>query len=96
MSLGVDIRHVARLARTVQAVGELHVDAQQLAEVRVEVLPVALRISTRATVAGPDVEHAVGPELDHPTVMVRVGLPESQDDLLPGRVASAILIGADP
>src|SRR5712691_8683518 len=57
-----------------------HVDSQELREERVAVLPVALRVPARASVAHPDVEISVRPERELPAVVIFERLPDLEDD----------------
>ena len=57
------------------------VDPEDLAQQRTEALGAVAGIAGAAAVAHPDVEIAVGPEREHPAVVVRVGLRDAKDDL---------------
>src|SRR5207244_10891018 len=50
--------------------GAVHVDPQDLAEQRLEVLSVALRIALAAAIAQADVEKTVGPESELAAIVV--------------------------
>ena len=50
------------------------IHAQDLAQQRVRVLPVPLRVATGAAVPHADVEQPVGPKIDPAAIMVAVGL----------------------
>src|SRR4029079_16858487 len=49
----------------------IHVDAEKFPEHLAEILCAVLRIAGRAAVAHCDVEHAIGPEADLATVVIR-------------------------
>src|SRR5690606_7753206 len=70
-----------------------YVDAQQLAEERVEVLAVTFGVATAAAVAESDVQVAVGTEGQLPTVVVRVRLLLCEQDRLAAAIG-AVGVGA--
>src|SRR4029079_3349355 len=69
------------------------VDTQDLAEMGVEALAVALRVATGPAVAGRDVEHPVRPEHDRAAVVVGEWLGDVQQDDLGVGIAE-VRIGA--
>src|SRR5207244_11133623 len=73
----------------------VHVDPKQFPEQYRRVLRAVSRIALRASIAEACVEEAVGAEDDVAAVVVRVGLLESQDHLLAGRVESRAAVLAD-
>src|SRR5207248_8601954 len=60
--------------------GAVHVDPQDLAEQRLQVLSVALRIALAAAVAQADVEKTVGPESELAAIVVVERLVDHQQD----------------
>ncbi len=73
----------------------IDVDAQHLAEHRRETLAVAgvaVLVPTAAAIADADIQIAVGPERDVPTVVVLLGLIDLQQNLLRARVQRRTLI----
>ncbi len=71
----------------------VHVDAQELAEPRREVLRPVLRVARAAAVSHPDVELAVRPELELAALVIRVRLVDQEELPHPKRRAP---VGAGP
>ena len=66
------------------------VQAQQLAEADAQVLRAVARVAARAAVAHPDVEPAVGPELELAAVVVVVRLLDEQQPPAPSSAAPTV------
>ena len=64
----------------------IHVDADELAEQRTAVLPVAIRVEGASAIAEAQVQHAVRPELQPSPVVVFERLGNDQQSLLTVRV----------
>src|SRR5262249_55573627 len=65
----------------------VHVEPQELAEERLAVLSVAVRISRRAAVPHPDVEHAVRTESQASAIVIGIGLIHLEHELARGRIS---------
>ena len=94
-----DIRVVRRDPVVAFGVGReavaVDVDAEDLAEQRVDVLGVVAGIIARAAVPLPDVEQAIGAELDRPAVVVGERLGDAQEEPLTRRVRDIRVPGVD-
>ena len=72
-----------------------HVDAEQRAKQRSPILPVALRIAAGAAVTEPDIQVAVGAELDLTAVVVSIRLIRLQQHLFAIGISRIGIVGRD-